>query len=162
MGKQAVGIYASNFNKRMDKTAYILNYPMKPIVETRIMNMLKISNLASGNQVIVAIMTHSGFNQEDSILFNRGSVDRGLFHSTIYHTEKDEDKKVNGEEEIRTKPNKAITKNIKFGNYDKLNEFGLIPENTLVEDKDIYMGVMTSIKGHKKKKKKKMSVFSIR
>ena len=149
MGKQAVGIYASNFNKRMDKTAYILNYPMKPIVETRIMNMLKISNLASGNQVIVAIMTHSGFNQEDSILFNRGSVDRGLFHSTIYHTEKDEDKKVNGEEEIRTKPNKAITKNIKFGNYDKLNEFGLIPENTLVEDKDIYMGVMTSIKGHK-------------
>ena len=75
MGKQAVGIYASNFNKRMDKTAYILNYPMKPIVETRIMNMLKISNLASGNQVIVAIMTHSGFNQEDSILFNKSSLD---------------------------------------------------------------------------------------
>ena len=149
MGKQAIGIYASNFNKRMDKTAYILNYPMKPLVETRIMNMLKISNLSSGNQVIVAIMTHSGFNQEDSILFNRGSVDRGLFHSTLYHTEKDEDKKVNGEEEIRGKPNKAITKNIKFGNYDKLNDKGLIPENTLLEDKDIFIGVMTSIKGHK-------------
>ena len=149
MGKQAIGIYASNFNKRMDKTAYILNYPMKPLVDTRIMNMLKISSLASGNQVIVAIMTHSGFNQEDSILFNRASVDRGLFHSTLYHTEKDEDKKVNGEEEIRTKPNKAITRNIKFGNYDKLNAQGLIPENTLLEDKDIYMGIMTSIKGSK-------------
>ena len=149
MGKQAIGIYASNFNKRMDKTAYILNYPMKPLVETRIMDMLKISTLSSGNQVIVAIMTHSGFNQEDSILFNRGSVDRGLFHSTLYHTEKDEDKKVNGEEEIRTKPNKAITRNIKFGNYDKLNSQGLIPENTLLEDKDIYMGIMTPIKGSK-------------
>ena len=149
MGKQAIGIYASNFNKRMDKTAYILNYPMKPLVETRIMNMLKISELSSGNQVIVAIMTHSGFNQEDSILFNRGSVDRGLFHSTLYHTEKDEDKKVNGEEEIRTKPNKSITKNIKFGNYDKLNDQGLIPENTLLEDKDIFIGVMTTIKSNK-------------
>ena len=149
MGKQAIGIYASNFNKRMDKTAYILNYPMKPLVETRIMNMLKINTLSSGNQVIVAIMTHSGFNQEDSILFNRGSVDRGLFHSTIYHTEKDEDKKVNGEEEFRGKPNKAITKNIKFGNYDKLNEKGLIPENTLIEDKDVFIGVMTAIKGSK-------------
>ena len=88
MGKQAIGIYASNFNKRMDKTGYILSYPMKPLVETRIMNMLKISTLSSGNQVIVAIMTHGGFNQEDSILFNKGSIDRGLFHATIYHTEK--------------------------------------------------------------------------
>jgi DNA-directed RNA polymerase II subunit RPB2 len=122
---------------------------MKPLGETRILNMLKMNNLSSGNQVIVAIMTHGGFNQEDSILFNQASVDRGLFHSTIYHTEKDEDKKVNGEEEIRTKPNKAITKNIKFGNYDKLNQQGIIPENTLIEDKDIIMGKIIAIKGHK-------------
>lgn len=149
MGKQAIGIYASNFNKRMDKTAYILNSPMKPLVETRVMNMLHMNKLSSGNQVIVAIMTHSGFNQEDSILFNQASVDRGLFHSTIYHTEKDEDKKINGEEEIRTKPNKAITKSIKFGNYDKLTSQGIIPQNTLIEDKDIIMGKMIAIKGHK-------------
>ena len=130
MGKQALGIYASNFNQRMDKTAYILNYPAKPLVETRIMNMLKMNDLSSGNQVIVAIMTHSGFNQEDSLLFNKGSIDRGLFHATLYHTEKDEDKKINGDEEIRKIPNKSNTKNIKFGNYDKLMSNGLIKENT--------------------------------
>ena len=100
MGKQAIGIYVSNFNKRFDKTAYVLNYTMRPLVETRIMNMLQLNKLPSGNQVIVAIMTHSGFNQEDSILFNEGSIKRGLFHATIYHTEKDEDKKVNGEYEV--------------------------------------------------------------
>ena len=149
MGKQAIGIYASNFNKRMDKTGYILSYPMKPLVETRIMNMLKISTLSSGNQVIVAIMTHGGFNQEDSILFNKGSVERGLFHATIYHTEKDEDKKLNGEEEIRTKPNILNTNNVKFGNYEKLNSQGLMEENTLIEDKDIIMGKVTSIKNSK-------------
>tara|TARA_Y100000768_G_C23990469_1_gene692162 strand:+ start:820 stop:4338 length:3519 start_codon:yes stop_codon:yes gene_type:complete len=149
MGKQALGIYASNFNQRMDKTAYILNYPAKPLVETRIMNMLKMNDLSSGNQVIVAIMTHSGFNQEDSLLFNKGSIDRGLFHATLYHTEKDEDKKINGDEEIRKIPNKSNTKNIKFGNYDKLMSNGLIKENTLLEDKDIIMGKVISIKNNK-------------
>ena len=149
MGKQAIGIYASNFNKRMDKTGYILSYPMKPLVETRIMNMLKINTLSSGNQVIVAIMAHSGFNQEDSILFNRASVERGLFHATIYHTEKDEDKKLNGEDELRIKPNILNTKNIKFGNYDKLNSRGLMEENSLINDKDIIMGKVTTIKNNK-------------
>ena len=149
MGKQALGIYASNFNQRMDKTAYILNYPAKPLVETRIMNMLKMNDLSSGNQVIVAIMTHSGFNQEDSLLFNEGSIKRGLFHATLYHTEKDEDKKINGDEEIRKIPNKSNTKNIKFGNYDKLMNNGLIKENTLLEDKDIIMGKVISIKNNK-------------
>ena len=149
MGKQAIGVYVSNFNKRMDKTAYLLNYPMRPLVETRIMNMLKLNSMSSGNQVIVAIMTHGGFNQEDSILFNKGSVDRGLFHAMIYHTEKDEDKKINGDEEIRTKPNKAITKGIKFGNYEKLNEHGIIPENSLIEDKDVIMAKIITIKNNK-------------
>jgi DNA-directed RNA polymerase II subunit RPB2 len=156
MGKQAIGVYVSNFQKRMDKTAYILNYPMRPLVETRVMNMLKLNNMSSGNQVIVAIMTHSGFNQEDSILFNKGSIDRGLFHATIYHTEKDEDKKINGDEEIRTKPNKAITKGIKYGNYDKLNAQGVMNENTLIEDKDIIIGKIVTIKNNKNDNNKKI------
>jgi DNA-directed RNA polymerase II subunit RPB2 len=99
--------------------------------------------------VIVAIMTHTGFNQEDSILFNRGSIERGLFHATIYHTEKDEDKKTNGEEEIHTKPNKMNTRNMKFGNYDKINKQGVMDENTLVEDKDIIIAKVVVIKEHK-------------
>jgi DNA-directed RNA polymerase II subunit RPB2 len=149
MGKQAIGVYVSNFNKRMDKTAYILNYTMRPLVDTRVMNIMKLNELPSGNQVIVAIMTHSGFNQEDSILVNKGSIDRGLFHATIYHTEKDEDKKINGDEEIRTKPNKAVTKNMKFGNYDKINSKGVIDENELVEDKDIIIAKIVTIKDNK-------------
>jgi DNA-directed RNA polymerase II subunit RPB2 len=149
MGKQAMGVYVSNIQQRMDKTAYVLNYSMRPLVETRIMNMLKLNRLPSGNQVIVAIMTHSGYNQEDSILFNRGSIDRGLFHATIYHTDKDEDKKTNGEEEIRMNPNKLNTKNMKFGNYSKINKHGVMDENTLVEDKDIIIAKVVVIKENK-------------
>ena len=105
MGKQAMGVYVTNYEERMDKTAYVLNYPSRPLVDTRIMNMIELMKIPSGSNVIVAIMTHTGYNQEDSLLFNKGSVDRGLFQATIYHTEKDEDKqKINGDEEIRCKP----------------------------------------------------------
>jgi len=149
MGKQAIGIYVSNFNKRMDKTAYVLNYTMRPLVETRVMNMMKLNELPCGNQVIVAIMTHSGYNQEDSVLINKGSLDRGLFHATIYHTEKDEDKKINGEEELRIKPNPNLTRNMKFGNYDKINKMGVMNENEIIEDKDIIISKVVVIKDHK-------------
>jgi DNA-directed RNA polymerase II subunit RPB2 len=149
MGKQALGVYVSNFNKRFDKTAYVLSYTMRPLVETRIMNMLQLNKLPSGNQVIVAIATHGGFNQEDSLLINKGSIDRGLFHAIIYKTEKDDDKKINGEEEIRMKPNKLTTKNMKFGNYNKINKDGVMDKNTFIEDKDIIIAKVVVIRDNK-------------
>ena len=146
MGKQAMGMYVTNFDNRMDKTAYVLTYPMRPLVETRVMNMIELNKIPSGCQVIVAIMAHTGYNQEDSILFNKGSIDRGLFQATIYHTEKDEDKKIHGDEEIRCKPDPTKTKGMKFGNYDKVNAQGVIPENTLVENRDIIISKVLPIK----------------
>ena len=149
MGKQAIGVYVTNYDNRMDKTAYVLTYPMRPLVETRVMNIIKLNNIPSGQQVIVAIASHSGYNQEDSLLFNKGAIDRGLFLATIYHTEKDEDKKLFGNEEIRCKPDKNNTKNMKFANYDKLDANGIIKENTLIEDRDIIIGKVLPIKENK-------------
>ena len=146
MGKQAMGMYVTNYDNRMDKTAYVLTYPMRPLVETRVMNMIELNKIPSGCQVIVAIMTHTGYNQEDSILFNKGAIDRGLFQATIYHTEKDEDKKIHGDEEIRCKPDASKTKGMKFGNYDKVNDAGVIPENSLVENRDIIISKVLPIK----------------
>ena len=146
-GKQAMGVYVTNYENRMDKTAYVLNYPTRPLVDTRVMNIIKLNEIPSGTNVIVAIMTHTGYNQEDSLLFNKGSLDRGLFMATVYHTEKDEDKqKINGDEEIRCKPDSSKTKGMKFGNYNKVNSKGVIPENTLVENRDIIISKITPIK----------------
>ena len=145
--KQAMGVYVTNFDNRMDKTAYLLNTPARPLVDTRIMDMIKINNIPSGFNVVVAIMTHTGYNQEDSLLINKGSIDRGLFQATIYHTEKDEDKqKINGDEEIRCKPDPTKTKGMKFANYNKVNNRGVIPENTLVENRDVIIAKITPIK----------------
>jgi DNA-directed RNA polymerase II subunit RPB2 len=146
MGKQAIGVYVTNYDNRMDKTAYVLTYPARPLVDTRLMSMVKLDKIPAGSPVIVAIMTHSGYNQEDSLLFNQGSIDRGLFQATIYHTEKDEDKKINGDEEIRCKPDPAKTKGMKYGNYSKINSKGLVPENTLLENNDVIIAKVVPIK----------------
>ena len=146
MGKQAMGVYVTNYEKRMDKTAYVLSYPMRPLVDTRIMNIINLNKIPSGEMVIVAIASHTGYNQEDSILFNKGSLDRGLFQATVYHTEKDEDKKIQGDEEIRCKPDPNKTKGMKFANYDKVDQNGVIPENSLVEDRDIIISKVLPIK----------------
>jgi len=146
MAKQAMGMYVTNFKRRMDKTAYILTYSMRPLVDTRLMNFVKLNRIPSGEMVMVAIMSYSGYNQEDSIIFNQGAIDRGMFSATIYHTEKDEDKKIHGDEEIRCKPDRSKTKGMKFGNYNKLNNQGIVPENSLIENKDIILGKVGPIK----------------
>ena len=146
MGKQAMGVYATNYDQRMDKTAYVLNYPTRPLVDTRLMNFIHLNQIPSGTQIHVAIMTHTGYNQEDSVLINKGSLDRGLFLATIYHTEKDEDKNIIRDEIIRCQPDPAKTKGIKFGNYSKLNSSGFIPENELVENRDVIIAKTVPIK----------------
>jgi DNA-directed RNA polymerase beta subunit len=146
MSKQAIGVYATNYHHRMDKTSYILTYPSRPLVDTRIMNFIQLNKIPSGTQIHVAIMTHTGYNQEDSVLVNKGSIDRGLFSATIYHTEKDEDKNIVRDEIIRCKPDKTKTKGIKFGNYEKLNSQGFIPENNLVENRDVIIAKIIPIK----------------
>jgi hypothetical protein len=66
--------------------------------------------------------------------------------ATIYHTEKDEDNNVVRDEIKRCKPNPAKTKGIKFGNYDKLNAQGFMPENSLVENRDVIIAKVVPIK----------------
>ena len=146
MGKQAIGVYALNFDQRMDKTAYVLAYPSRPLVDTRLMNCIHLNQIPSGHQVIVAIASLTSYNQEDSILMNQGAIDRGLFATTIYHTEKDEDKNIIRDEIVRCKPDPKKTRGIKYGDYSKLNAQGFIPENTFVENRDVIIAKIVPIK----------------
>jgi len=143
--KQAMGVYATNYDKRFDKTAYILTTPSRPLVDTRIMNWLDLVKIPSGQVIHVAIMSYTGYNQEDSVLINKGSIDRGMFSTTIYHTEKDEDKNIT-RFVSRCKPDPTKTKGIKYGNYDKIDSTGFIPKNTKLDDRDIIMAKVVHIK----------------
>src|SRR6201995_1053206 len=94
MGKQAMGIFLTNFLIRMDTMANILYYPQKPLATTRSMEYLKFRELPAGQNAIVAIACYSGYNQEDSVIMNQSSIDRGLFRSLFYRSYTDQEKKV--------------------------------------------------------------------
>ena len=80
--KQALGLYAANFHCRIDTDVSILHYPQKPIVRSFVYDTLQVH--PAGQNVVVAVMTHEGYNMEDALILNQGSVDRGLGRSTYF------------------------------------------------------------------------------
>ena len=150
MGKQAVGIYMSNFNERLDTMAHVLHYPQKPLVRTMLSRYTYSDEMPYGINAVVAIMTHTGFNQEDSVMINQSSLDRGLFTSTYFKSYRDQCSKNHstGEEEVFTKPIVEETGRVKPYNYDKLGEDGFIPKNTSITPNDILVGKIMPYKSH--------------
>jgi DNA-directed RNA polymerase II subunit RPB2 len=148
MGKQAMGIYASNYRLRMDTLGHILSYAQKPLIGTRMNTIMNAVNVPNGINAIVAIATYSGYNQEDSVIINQSAIDRGLFRSTFYRTYKDEEKKnqLSGEEEKFCKPSRNITKNIKPGDYSKLDDNGFAKVNSKMSGGDVIIGKVVPIK----------------
>lgn len=142
MGKQAIGVYTSNFRKRYDTLGHVLNYPQAPLVQTRVSKIVNTHKMPCGINAIVAIATYTGYNQEDSVILNKSAIDRGLYQSTYFRTYKEVLNKNHstGEEEYFCKPDPANTKQLKPQNYEKLNIDGFVPENTYVQTGDILIG----------------------
>ena len=148
MGKQAMGIYSLNFRQRFDAMAHVLCYPEKPMVSSYMSRMFGTESLPAGQNVIVAIMTYTGYNQEDSNMINRAALDRGRFRSIFYRTYKDEERKnqSSGEEEKFCRPDPTETKHMKNAQYDKVAEDGFIPKDTYVTPDDILIGKVVPLR----------------
>uniref|UniRef100_A0A6C0BAW2 DNA-directed RNA polymerase n=1 Tax=viral metagenome TaxID=1070528 RepID=A0A6C0BAW2_9ZZZZ len=142
MGKQAMGMYALNFRERFDAMAHLLCYPQVPFVSPFMSKFYGAQAMPSGQNIIVAIATYTGYNQEDSVIINRASIERGLFRSIFYRTYKDEERKnqSSGEEERFSNPDTSTTRQMKNANYEKLGENGFVPENQFVNSDDILIG----------------------
>ncbi len=148
MGKQAMGIYALNYRERFDAMAHVLCYPNVPLVSPYMSKFYGAQTMMSGQNIIVAIATYGGYNQEDSIMINRASLERGLFRSIFYRTYKDEEKKnqSSGEEERFCKPDPALTKQMRHSSYKKLGADGFVPEHTYVDSEDILIGKIVPLR----------------
>ena len=151
--KQACSMYHTNHQVRMDKTAVVLNNGQIPLVKSRYMEYINGEEMPYGENAIVAIMCYSGYNMEDSILINEGSLKRGLFNTTYYTTyETHEEIDKSGDEHSETKfANIEQTPGIvgtKPGyDYSKLDDYGLIREGTEVDDKSVLIGSATTQAG---------------
>ena len=148
MGKQAVGVYAANFRHRFDTHAMVLDYPQKPVVSGILANMLRLDDLPSGANLIVAVSTMAGYNQEDSVVLNRSSLERGLFSTTVYHTiyEQVHKNPVTGEEEIFYAPD-ASDVPLSTYNFSKLTPSGTPATGTYLTGGDVIIGKFMPQKG---------------
>ena len=136
MGKQAIGLPVSNFLFRMDTTQHILSYPERPLIQSHHAEFNQCNKLPFGNNLIVAVLMFSGFNQEDSVILNRSAIDRGLFHSFCFKTFVIEEKKKNSlmSETICQVPVQYQSKSF---DYSKLNDDGIIKVGSYVGIGDV-------------------------
>jgi DNA-directed RNA polymerase II subunit RPB2 len=147
--RQAISLYHSNFQVRVDKTGIVLNNGQVPLVKSRYLKHINNEEHPCGENTIVAIMAWNGYNVEDSILFNEGSLKRGLFRTTYYsvYESKEESSRV-GETTIDSVFANIESKDVvglKPGcDYAQLDDYGLVKENTLVDEKLVLIGKVTT------------------
>ena len=144
--KQAISVYLTSYKDRMD-ISQILYYPQAPIVTTKTMEYNHCLDLPYGENAIVAVMSYNGYNQEDSMILNQSSIDRGIFRADTlkkYHSEIDKNPSTN-QDDIFTKPDKNKVADMKQGNYSKLNDKGVCPEETEITNEDFIIGKVSPI-----------------
>jgi DNA-directed RNA polymerase II subunit RPB2 len=146
--KQAVSMYHSNYQMRIDKMGVVLNYGQIPLIKSRYLEYINNEEQPYGINAIVAIMSYTGYNVEDAILINEGSLNRGIFRTTYYsmYEEREESSKVSG---LSNSKFANIEKNKVTGtkpgyDYSHLDDYGMIKENTPVNDKMILIGKISS------------------
>jgi len=153
--KQAVSMYNTSFLQRFDKMGVVLNNGQIPLVKTRYLKYFNNEQNPYGQNAIVAVMCYNGYNVEDSILFNEGSIKRGLFRTSYYNMyETREESKQSSGTRIDTRvlnmndyqQKNAITNAGRGEGYDysNLDSNGLIIENTLVTEKSVLIGQVVS------------------
>jgi DNA-directed RNA polymerase II subunit RPB2 len=149
--KQAISLYHSNYPVRVDQTGIVLNNGQTPLVKTRYLKYINNEEHPCGENTIVAIMSFNGYNVEDSILFNEGSVKRGLFRTTYFslYENREESERIgnNTVDKVFTNIESRNVVGMKPGcDYSKLDEYGLVKENIQVDEKTVLIGkVMTNI-----------------
>lgn len=140
MVKQAIGFIPCH-NLKTETVSHTLNYPQKPLVTTDIAEFNGINNYPNGINAIVAIACYTGYNQEDSVILNKASIERGLFGTITYNTHTAEEKKNGIVEERIDIPIDSIK--VRDCNYGLLRPNGIVGLRQKVKKGDVLVGKIT-------------------
>ena len=139
--KQAIGLYAANFPVRVDMDVNFLHTPQIPVVNTIMHDISNYKAHPAGQNIVVAVMSYKGYNMEDAVVINQGSIDRGFGRSSYFRPAIVEELRYSGGlmDEISI-PDKEVKGYKSEKDYRLLEEDGIIYPEAQVKEEDVVIG----------------------
>lgn len=146
MGKQAMGIIGYNQRNRIDTVMYNLVYPQTPIVKTRAIELINYDKLPAGENAIIAVMSYSGYDIEDALIFNKASIDRGYGRCLVYRNAKCTLKKYANRTYDRIMgPSIDVNTKKPMSRHDILDSDGIAAPGEMVENKKVNISCLNYV-----------------
>ncbi|MBT4407622.1 MAG: DNA-directed RNA polymerase subunit B [Euryarchaeota archaeon] len=144
MVKQSLGLPSANYRLRPDTRMHLLHYPQRSITQTRAMKTTNFNERPGGQNFVVAIMSHHGYNMQDAVAMNKSSVDRAMGRSTFMRTYNAERRRFPGgqvdEIEIPGTGKEEIKGLKPLSCYEHLEDDGLPTPEVYLEGGDVVVG----------------------
>jgi DNA-directed RNA polymerase II subunit RPB2 len=142
--KQGIGYYATNYESRFDTYGSMLCYGEGPLCRTILYDAVGRGEMPYGQNIIFCINSFNGYNQDDGILFNRSSIERGLFRSLAlrsYTIAEEDDTLAKGMYRIGTPTTVVAWNDVKPGHdFSQLDSNGIIKEGAVIHEKSVLVG----------------------